>query len=121
MAYQPVAVKQVGLSDNRYRDGKRYWAVTNLIELARDLPVFELPLCAVHVGTHVWTPIESAKQLAEHVRRVMDVDTTRPVILDDEGFIMDGWHRVVRAMIDGRSTIPAVRFEETPPPNWEDA
>jgi hypothetical protein len=28
---------------------------------------------------------------------------------------MDGWHRITRALVEGRATIKAVRFDETPP------
>jgi len=37
--------------------------------------------------------------------------------LDPDGFIMDGWHRVVKALVEGRQTIKAVRFETLPA--WE--
>ena len=46
--------------------------------------------------------------------RIRDVDTSYPVIMDESGFIMDGWHRVMRAIADGKATIPAVRFAERP-------
>jgi hypothetical protein len=31
---------------------------------------------------------------------------------------MDGMHRIARALLDGRSTIPAVRFETLPEPDY---
>jgi hypothetical protein len=72
----------------------------------------------VFIGSSIFHPITSARELAEHVMRVNAVDMDHPVILDGEGFIMDGWHRVVRALAEGRETIKAVRFEETPPPDF---
>jgi hypothetical protein len=56
--------------------------------------------------------------MAFHMRRALDVDTNYPVILSQEGFIMDGWHRVLRALIDGKATIKAVRFQKTPPHDY---
>ena len=116
--YKPVKIEAMPVHKNKFRDGASCWAVTNLIEQAKGLPVFDMPLCCINVGSHVWEPIESAKSMAEHIKRVMAVDTSAPVILDDEGYIMDGWHRVTRALVDGAATIPAVRFEQNPPPNW---
>lgn len=116
--YPPVKIEAVPVHKNKFRDGSKCWAVTNLIEQAEDLPVFDLPLCCINLGSRVWEPIESAKGLAEHMKRVLAVDTSMPVILDDEGYIMDGWHRVARALLDGESTISAVRFEANPPADW---
>ena len=113
MTYQPVKIEAVPVHKNKFRDGSRCWAVTNLIEQAKGLPVFDLPLCCINVASKVWEPIEGAKALAEHMKRVMEVDTEKPVILDEDGYIMDGWHRVARALLDGKVTIPAVRFEYT--------
>ena len=56
----------------------------------------------------------NARDIATHYLRIRDVDTSNPIVLDESGFIMDGWHRVMRAIVDGKSTIKAVRFEEEP-------
>jgi hypothetical protein len=39
------------------------------------------------------------------------------VILGSDGRVMDGMHRVVRAVLDGRTTIRAVRFVVDPEPD----
>lgn len=118
--YKPVNIDAMPVHKNKFRDGRNVWSVTNLIEQSNDLPVFDLPLCCFNVAARVWEPVESAKALAEHMKRVLAVDTSLPVILDEDGFIMDGWHRVARALLDGESTIPAVRFEKTPAADWVD-
>jgi hypothetical protein len=112
----PPVVKIDGcfVADNTFNDNGKVWIVTNLIARAKDLIPFDLPLAAIHVGSSVWTPTGSAYGMAHHMRRALDVDTDYPIILDEEGFIMDGWHRVLRALIDGKATIKAVRFDKTP-------
>lgn len=40
-----------------------------------------------------------------------------PIILAADGRVMDGMHRVARALMDGRATVDAVRFAKTPPPD----
>jgi hypothetical protein len=52
------------------------------------------------------------------VKRVQDTSLDYPIIMDRDGFIMDGWHRVVKALVEGRETIKAVRFDETPSPEF---
>lgn len=116
--YPIVKIKGCKLSENVFKDGNRVWVVANLIEHARGLTPFDLPLAALNSGSSVWDPVTSAYSLAKEMRRVLDVDTSHPVILDQDGFIMDGWHRVARALIDGAATIKAVRFDETPPHDY---
>jgi hypothetical protein len=113
--YPIVDIKGVAVHENTFTSGKKVWFVANLIDRSKDLVPFDLPLVAVYTGSEVWDPVSSAFGLAKQMRRVLDVDVSHPVILDHEGFIMDGWHRVARALIDGKSTIKAVRFSETPP------
>ena len=120
MTYLPVKIEAMPVHKNKFRDGSQCWAVTNLIEQAKGLPVFDLPLCCINVAAKVWEPVEIPRGLAEHMMRVLAVDTEAPVILDEDGFIMDGWHRVARALLDGKATIPAVRFETNPPANWHE-
>ena len=113
-AYPAIKIEGVKLSENTYQHGNKVWVVANLIELAKELEPFDLPLAAVHAGTEVWEPVTSAYGLAQQMRRVLDVNPDYPVILDEEGFIMDGWHRIARALVDGKATIKAVRFAQTP-------
>ena len=112
-----VKITGADLADNTHSHNDKVWTVSNLIERAKELEPFDLPLAAVYSGSAVWDPVTSAYEMAKHMRRVLDVDTSKPVILDQEGFIMDGWHRVTRALIDGKATIKAVRFDVTPPPD----
>lgn len=113
-----VKIAGVSIHENTYTSGKKVWFVANLIDRSKDLVPFDLPLAAIYSGPEVWSPVSSAYELAKQMRRVLDVDTSHSVILDQEGFIMDGWHRVARALVDGKSTIKAVRFEETPPHDY---
>lgn len=117
--FPKVKIEGCPVEDNTFRSGDKVWQVPSLIERAKKLAPFDLPLAAIYSGSEVWTPIASAYALAKQMRRVMDVDTSHPIILDEEGFIMDGWHRVARALLDGKTTIKAVRFDVTPPHDYE--
>ena len=112
--YPAVKIDGCFVADNTSREGDQVWIVTNLIARAKELAPFDLPLAAIYSGSEVWTPVGSAYGIAHHVRRALDANTEYPIILCQQGFIMDGWHRVLRALIDGKTTIKAVRFAETP-------
>ena len=62
-------------------------------------------------------PAPTIRQVAGHCRRINEVDTTLPVIINANGRLMDGGHRLARALLDGRKTILAVQFEEMPEPD----
>lgn len=113
-----VQIDGCAVHENTYSSAGKVWAVTNLIARAKNLEPFDLPLAAIYLGTEVWSATGSAYGMAFHMRRALDVDTSYPIILCEEGFIMDGWHRVLRALIDGKATIKAVRFMKTPPHDY---
>lgn len=110
-----IKLQNKGLSDGRYRDQENeYWSVTRLIEYSKGLPVFEMPLAGIFIGEKVFAESRTARSVAEHVKRVNETSLDHPILLDPDGFIMDGWHRVVKALVEGRETIKAVRFTEMP-------
>ena len=53
----------------------------------------------------------------QEVKVVQDTDLTHPIILCEDGRLMDGMHRVVKALLEGRDSIEAVRLIPTPAPD----
>ena len=99
--------------------GRHTWSVPRLFELARDLPVMEIPLD--HLNIYYKYQELTLREMAMHMTAVKDADLNVPIILDEDGDIMDGRHRVIKALLQGCETIKAVRFEENPPPcQWTD-
>jgi hypothetical protein len=101
------------------------WDVDRLIELSRDLPVIELPIASItEVDSTYWFDYGSGRptvrSVAEHARLIAEVDPSWPIILAADGRVMDGMHRVARAIIDGRETVRAVRFTEHVEPDHRD-
>jgi ParB-like chromosome segregation protein Spo0J len=51
------------------------------------------------------------------MERVIDADLSYPILIHPTGWLMDGYHRVARALMEGRKTLPAVQFtDDTLPP-----
>ena len=96
------------------RDGNR-WSVARLLDDAKDLPVFDLPLAGIDLSGLPWDG-DNMAELALHVRRCMDADLSFPILLSWTGAIADGRHRVLRALAMGERTIPARRMTWRPEP-----
>ena len=54
----------------------------------------------------------------EHATLMNQADLAFPIILAADGAVMDGRHRVARALLEGRATIDVVRFPEDPAPDF---
>ena len=94
--------------------GQHSWSVPRLFELARGLPVMEVPLdhlCLAHYYKKL-----GLREMVMHMKAVNDADLKKPIILDEDGELMDGRHRLMKAMLLGKKTIKAVRFDENPKP-----
>ena len=99
------------------------WDVERLIRLSVDLRVLEVPLDSIRdLDTAYWASPgaehPTVRELVVHMRLIQEVDPAYPVILGSDGRVMDGMHRVARAVLEGRTTIRAVRFPADPEPDF---
>lgn len=94
--------------------GKHKWHAACLFELSKDLPVMKIPL--EHINMYNKYESMTLRELAGHIVAVEKADLKYPIILDEDGEIMDGRHRLLKAIIKGKRTIKAVRFLENPSP-----
>ncbi|MEN3371391.1 MAG: hypothetical protein V7609_3534 [Verrucomicrobiota bacterium] len=51
---------------------------------------------------------------------INETDLDFPIILSSEGRVMDGMHRVLKALLGGWQSIEAVQFEHDPEPDFVD-
>ena len=102
------------------QDGKRKkWSILRLIENAKDLPVQKMPMSGLNIVNLHPIP-ENMIDFVRHILTVKKANLKYPIILDDEGYIMDGRHRVAKALLMGKKTIKFVRFNQTPDPDCEE-
>ena len=57
-------------------------------------------------------------KVLSHVRRLLSVDLSFPVILSADGRVMDGSHRIVAASVKGIEIIDVVQFNKNPMPGY---
>lgn len=101
---------------DHYDDGAgNYYSVAKLLDDAKDLPVFDCPLAALDLTGEVWEG-SNMFHLAWHVKKVMRANLDIPILLDWNGCIADGRHRVIKAIAQGKRTIKAKRMTWKPEP-----
>lgn len=95
--------------------GRHTWSVPRLFELSRNLPVMDVPLN--HLSLNYQYQNLRLRDMVTHMRAVLDADLSKPIILDEDGELMDGRHRLMKAMLTGIDTVKAVRFDKNPSPD----
>jgi len=103
-------------------DGLLAWDVDRLVLLARALHVRSIPISQIReLDESVLGEDEPVtwRALVAHIELVDAADLVYPIILAADGCVMDGRHRVVKALLQGRSTIDAVQFTEDPTPDYD--
>jgi len=107
---------------SRVRDGvERSWRVDRLWKLSSELKARRVRISRLprrnFKGECWFRRKPSFEHVLDHMRDVMAADLRYPIILDPWGNIMDGYHRVAKAVITGKKSILAVRFETLPKPD----
>jgi hypothetical protein len=97
------------------------WDVDRLITLSIDLPRLQVPLDAIQELTEPFSSEfdhgSSWRAIIEHIRLVKAADSRFPIVLAADGRVMDGMHRVIKALLAGKATIEAVQFRIDPEPD----
>jgi hypothetical protein len=97
------------------------WDVDRLVELSRALPVRAVSLDDIReLDEPMFGDDEPPtwRAFAAHLRLVRDADLRFPIIRAANGAVMDGMHRVAKALVEGRATIDAVQFAADPDPDY---
>ena len=99
------------------------WNIRRLVELSSDLPVEQINLTDIaELDEKHWYAHEgdspTCRSLLQHMELIDNVDLSYPIILDRDGRVMDGMHRVCKAIREGKDKIPAVRFVMNPEPDF---
>ena len=103
--------------------GLRAWDVHRLIAQSSHLVRERVPLSEIReIDEPYWSHEPprnmTCREMVDHTRLMLDCDLKFPIILSSDGRVMDGMHRVCKALLEGRSEIDAVRFVDDPAPDY---
>jgi hypothetical protein len=103
-------------------EGLRAWDVHRLIELTKNLPVEQILLASIReLDEPFWYgegAVPTCRSVIHHAQLINETDLSFPIILSADGRVMDGMHRVGKALQNGQPTIKAVRFNVDPEPDY---
>lgn len=96
------------------------WDVDRLIRLASRLPRQRIAISRIRELDGDWFgegERPTWRALLEHVKLIENADLSFPIILSASGAVMDGMHRIAKAVLMGRHEIEAVQFDRDPEPD----
>lgn len=92
--------------------------MSRLWQLTFNLPIFEYEVASFNgFDQDIWFGNQqkpTINNILKHFEKIEKADFEYPIILSRDGIVLDGVHRICRAYLDGRKTIPAVRFDIDP-------
>ena len=99
-----------------------YWKASTLWKLSEGMDVEHVPLdsfdwtnsnfqCNSLSDPPLW------RDIGDQAKQIFNADLQYPIVINANGDIMDGMHRVLKAYVFGLPTIKAVRFKQDPPPD----
>jgi hypothetical protein len=102
----------------------RFWRMEQLWKLAEGLPVRKVRLTELDAFDEVhWfgggmNILPTCRAIAEHARDIYNADLSYPIILSPTGEVLDGWHRICKAFLEGIEEVNAVQLAILPPYQW---
>ena len=104
-------------------DDTHIWDVHRLVALSENFAVKQVPLSSIkELDEAFWYDNDSAeptcRNIAKHAKLISETDLKYPIILSANGRVMDGMHRVCKALLEEKETISAVQFDEDPTPDY---
>jgi hypothetical protein len=100
-----------------------YWRMSTIWSAAEGKPAVSVSIADLHILDEVvWfggpNHVEpTIRRVAHHARDILRADLSHPIIMTRSGDVLDGAHRIAKAYLEGRQTLPAVVLDDWPPPD----
>lgn len=100
---------------NTYHEGKKVWYAETLMNASKGLPVKNLPITNKLLDTKIEWTLNTFFDFKNHLERIKNCDLKYPVIVGPKGHIIDGYHRLMKAVMLNHKTIKYVKLDKMPP------
>ncbi len=94
------------------------WRDITLIEASKYLPIkpFEVNK-SISIDEIIRWKLTNVRDYMAHYKRVLNADCSIPIILRSDGYPMDGWHRIIKALVENKE-LTCRRFIKDPEPDF---
>lgn len=100
-----------------FTENGKCWTESTLIEVSKNSPIIKFNIENQTDLPH-W-PLNSLADFVEHFERTNKVDLTIPIILrGSDNYILDGWHRLIKALSKKYKELPAQVIINMPKPDF---
>lgn len=122
-----IKLDKLKLKDSSYsrynKSTKKYdvWDATTLYDEVKrlNLKPITVPVASLSLSFLPFT-VDNLNDFIFQYTRVQNTDTKYPIIIDNLGDIADGYHRLVKTIVSGKTTIKAYRLPEMPKKDREE-
>jgi len=99
------------------------WDVDKLVKIAEHYLPKEIMLESIdELDENYWFQNNgdepSVRGISKHIELAKKTSFKYPVILSSDGKVMDGMHRILKALMKGKETIKVIQFLEDPEPDF---
>lgn len=96
------------------------WKEKSLIEKSKGLPVFTFDITKISMDEPILWQTNNVRDYCLHFKRLLKCNIEEPIILRSDGYPMDGWHRIIKALNIGLKSLPAKKFTIDPYPDFKE-
>lgn len=106
--------------DGQYiTSNNRKYNIHAALMLAKDLPQKTLNIKTLY--RDYCAPCENSfMEFVKHMKAVVDANLQYPILLNEDGLIIDGRHRLAKALLKGHVVIQCIQFDVDPPACYEE-
>lgn len=94
------------------------WKVETLIDASAKLNVFKFYLDKISLEYPMAWHLTNVRDIIVHFNRINNANLHTPIILRPDGRVMNGWHRIIKAMTQKREYVLAKQFIKVPLPDF---
>ncbi|MBM4193674.1 MAG: hypothetical protein FJ202_04750 [Gemmatimonadetes bacterium] len=97
------------------------WDVDRLVAASAAFVPRRVALSSIRELRQAWSgdgETQTCEELIAHVRLIEAAELAYPIILSADGSVMDGMHRIAKAVLAGHGDIVAVQFDRDPEPDF---
>jgi len=100
---------------NTYHEGKKVWYSKTIIDASKNLPVKNMSITNKLLNTKIEWTINTFFDMKNHLLRIKNSNLKYPIIIGPKGIIIDGYHRLMKSVLENKRSINYVKLDVMPP------